>query len=84
MLKENAGPPLSAFSDELAVTLEEKSIFSQKMICCCLTRDKKYTVAGNRLKITGPPRFASMPMHDGDSSPVVPVVTREIKSEHEL
>jgi arylamine N-acetyltransferase len=81
MLMDNDGPPLSAFTDELAATLEEKSIFSQKMICCRLTRDKKYTVAGNILKITGSPRFTSMQKYDGDS---VPVVIREIKSEHEL
>ena len=87
MLKN--GPPLSAFKNELAVTLEEKSIFAQKMICCRLTRDYKYTVAGNKFKITGPPRFTSMNQHtaNGDgttNAPIVPVLIREIKSEDEL
>lgn len=83
MLKEN-GPPLLEFSDELARTLEEKSIFAQKLVCCRLTRDRKYTVAGNKFKITGAPRFPSHDDDDRDSAPVVPVVIREIESENEL
>ena len=87
MLKDDNGPPLSTFENELTRTLEEKSIFAQKMICCRLTREYKYTVAGNKFKITGPPRFTTMNTVDGDltsSAPIVPVVMREIESEEEL
>ena len=86
MLKDE-GPPLPEFSGELATTLEEKSIFAQKMICCRLTRDRKYTVAGNKFKITGPPRFTSIHKYNVDSAesaPIVPAVIREIESETEL
>ena len=80
MLMHHEGPPLSAFLNELNTTLDETSIFAQKMICCRVTRDHKYTVAGNKFKITGPPRFPKM-----DAVPVVvPVVIREIQSDHEL
>jgi hypothetical protein len=45
-------------SHSLAWVQEETSILSQKLIVCSLTRDKKVTLAGKQLKITGPPRFA--------------------------
>lgn len=39
--------------------LEADSIFSQKLIVCKLNREEKITLAGNRLKRTGPPRFST-------------------------
>ena len=39
----------------------DESPFVQKFICCRLTRQVKYTVAGDTFKVTGPPRF---PMDD--------------------
>ena len=36
-----------------------ESAFSKKIIVCQLTRTQKKTLAGNMLKITGPPRFPS-------------------------
>lgn len=52
------GPPLSAFQPGLDAVLDDASVFGHKVICCIVTRDCKRTVAGRRLKITGPPRFA--------------------------
>lgn len=52
------GPPLSSFAKALEDVQEPTSVFSQKMIVCLVTREKKLTVAGNQLKITGPPRFS--------------------------
>jgi N-hydroxyarylamine O-acetyltransferase len=51
------GRSLTAFADRLALVLADGFIFSEKLIVCRLTREKKITLAGNRLKITGPPRF---------------------------
>jgi N-hydroxyarylamine O-acetyltransferase len=54
----SSGPTVDEVSHSLAWVQEETSIFSQKLIVCSLTRDKKVTLAGKQLKITGPPRFA--------------------------
>jgi N-hydroxyarylamine O-acetyltransferase len=54
----SSGPTEDEVSRSLAWVQEESSIFSQKLIVCSLTRDKKVTLAGKQLKITGPPRFA--------------------------
>jgi N-hydroxyarylamine O-acetyltransferase len=54
----SSGPKADDLSRSLAWVQEESSIFSLKLIACILTRDKKITLAGNQLKITGPPRFA--------------------------
>jgi N-hydroxyarylamine O-acetyltransferase len=48
---------LSDFSSHLSMVQADGSIFSEKLIVCRLTAEKKLTLAGNRLKITGPPRF---------------------------
>jgi hypothetical protein len=53
-----SGPNIQEFACALALAQEESSLFSQKMIVCILTQDEKVTLAGNRLKISGPPRFA--------------------------
>ena len=43
--------------DHLAEPLHPESVFAHKIISTRLTRTEKCTVAGHRLKITGPPRF---------------------------
>jgi arylamine N-acetyltransferase len=94
MLNSN-GPPLSAFIHLLDVTLVETSIFAQKLICCRLTRDQKFTLAGNKYKVTGPPRFivntfdptsgtADTAGSQTDLNVQVPVVILEIASDEEL
>jgi len=55
------------FSKGLHVVQHSNSVFSQKLIVCKLTRDRKYTLSGYKYKITGPPRFGS----DDDNVPVV-------------
>ena len=56
------GPELASFATALDSVHEESSIFSQKLISCLITRTEKVTLAGKRLKITGPPRF---PLEEG-------------------
>ena len=53
------GPSVGDFSPNLQLVLTEASIFSQKLIVCKLELGRKLTLAGNRLKITGPPRFST-------------------------
>jgi len=44
------------------------STFSQKLIACLLTDEYKITVAGNKLKITGPGRFpSSLPLESSSA-----------------
>jgi N-hydroxyarylamine O-acetyltransferase len=69
------GPALSSFEAALAVVHGSSSIFAQKLIVCLLTRENKLTVAGNRLKVTGPPRFPEQ-----DATPIV----RSLESEDEV
>jgi arylamine N-acetyltransferase len=69
----NDGLPLSAFDEGLELVLHEESIFAQKVVCCLLTREGKRTLAGNRLKVTGPPRFIAAADTDGSAIPTVPV-----------
>ena len=57
MLDSKQGPELIDFSDALKLVQAEESIFSQKLIVCLLTREQKVVLAGDRLRITGPPRF---------------------------
>jgi len=47
-------PLLCEFQKNLEFVQCEESIFSQKLIVCKVTRTKKLTVAGNRLKVTEP------------------------------
>jgi N-hydroxyarylamine O-acetyltransferase len=51
-------PSLSDFQAGLQSVLHPESIFSKKLVVTKLTRDRKYTLAGSRFKVTGPPRFA--------------------------
>ena len=51
------GPLLAEFSESLAKVHNPEGIFEKKLIVCLVTRSVKKTVAGSRLKITGPPRF---------------------------
>lgn len=51
-------PSLSDFDDGLQRVLHPESIFSKKLVVTKLTREKKYTLAGSRFKVTGPPRFS--------------------------
>lgn len=46
--------PLQDYAPALELTLDDTSIFSQKLICCRLTPTTKKTLAGNRLKVTTP------------------------------
>jgi N-hydroxyarylamine O-acetyltransferase len=76
---------LADFAPDLAVTQEKASIFSQKLICCRITREKKYTVAGHRFKTTGSPRFPE-PSHEQSKDALVapPVHIHSIASQEEL
>jgi hypothetical protein len=67
LLGSSRGPLLESFAPGLAATLDESSVFGQKLICCRITRDTKRTLAGHRFKVTGPPRF-------GTSKVLLPVV----------
>jgi N-hydroxyarylamine O-acetyltransferase len=74
---------LAGFAPGLAATQDKASIFSQKLICCRLTREKKYTVAGHRFKTTGSTRFPqSIPGQDALVDP--PVHVHSIASLEEL
>ncbi len=83
------GPPLSDFSHIVTTTMDDTSTFAQKLICCRLTRAKKYTVAGNKFKVTGSPRFVATTTTSPSDVPTtsitdVPVVIRDIASESQL
>ena len=52
------GPPISSFAKVHEDIHIPSTIFSQKMIVVLVTRNNKLILAGNRLKITGPPRFS--------------------------
>jgi N-hydroxyarylamine O-acetyltransferase len=74
---------LADFAAGLAAVQDPASIFSQKLICCRITREKKYTVAGNRFKTTGSPRFPeATPEQDAAAAP--PVHIRSMASPEEL
>jgi arylamine N-acetyltransferase len=71
------GLALSDFEKGLKLVLADGSIFAEKLIVCRLTRDRKLTLAGNRFKITGPPRFSS-------DAPVPPPSIRYLDSEEQM
>jgi N-hydroxyarylamine O-acetyltransferase len=48
---------LREFHPYLNTVRQPESNFSKKLICCVLTKHQKISLAGNRLKITGRPRF---------------------------
>jgi N-hydroxyarylamine O-acetyltransferase len=50
----SGGLDLAAFAPYLDNVFTEQSPFVQKLVCCRVTRTHKYTVAGNRLKVTTP------------------------------
>lgn len=75
---------ISDFVNGLATVHHETSIFAQKMICCRLTRQQKFTVAGNRYKITGPLRFPNISNHDTMTPYTPPVTVRTIDNEDTL
>lgn len=77
LLGENS-PSLADFASGLATVLHRDSIFSQKLICCRITQEKKYTIAGHRFKITGAPRFP------GETDYAPPVQVDHIDSPEEL
>jgi hypothetical protein len=56
-LIDGKGPALVDFQDNLMSVYHPNSSFERKIIVCCIDRLVKRTVAGNRVKITGPPRF---------------------------
>ncbi len=49
-------PSIKDFQHILGVVYNEASNFSNKMIVCRLTLEKKLTLAGCKFKVTGPPR----------------------------
>jgi N-hydroxyarylamine O-acetyltransferase len=71
----NRGPPLESFAPGLSATLDESSVFGQKLICCRVTRDTKRTLAGHRFKVTGPPRFGTSEL------PEPPIVEQPLESD---
>jgi N-hydroxyarylamine O-acetyltransferase len=52
-----AAMTLRDFHPYLNTVRQPESNFSKKLICCVLTKDRKISLAGNRLKVTGRPRF---------------------------
>lgn len=51
---DHPGQELTDFASGLASTLDESSIFHQKLIVCKINRDEKLTLAGTHLKRTSP------------------------------
>lgn len=49
---------ISSFHENLRAVQTPESNFSRKLICTKVSRTHKYTLAGNKYKVTGPPRFA--------------------------
>jgi arylamine N-acetyltransferase len=76
-MNEEGGASMEDFAPAMKATLDASSIFSQKLICCRLTRDEKITLAGNKLKKTGPPRFAN---GDDDQNTTTKVDITELTS----
>jgi hypothetical protein len=54
---ETATGAFQDFTNSLELVKDLDSIFSPELIVCRVTRDEKRTLAGNVLKVTGPPRF---------------------------
>jgi len=71
---EMPGPALTNFRENLKPVYYFESPFVQKLIVCRLDQSMKKTVAGNKMKITGPPRFgedATSTVHEiGDADAV--------------
>jgi N-hydroxyarylamine O-acetyltransferase len=83
LLLDEKSPRLAEFGPALATIQDPASIFSQKLICCRLTRERKFTVAGNRFKVTGSPRFPDV-APEPENDVTVPVHIHPIASEEEL
>ena len=66
---------LSDFQPALDLVLQEGSNFSRKIIVCRLTQDCKTTLAGNLLKVTGPPRFPIQEQNSKKDTITTPPVT---------
>mmetsp|Transcript_1335 Transcript_1335/g.3275 ORF Transcript_1335/g.3275 Transcript_1335/m.3275 type:complete len:401 (+) Transcript_1335:110-1312(+) len=82
---------LQDFQPMLEEVLQTESNFSRKIIVCRITQDTKYTLAGTKLKVTGPPRVLSaedqeMKKSSGNDDEVVsiPVSTRQLNSIDEI
>lgn len=56
--QDNMNRSIESFQENLNVVHAPTSNFSKKLICTKLSRTHKYTIAGNKYKVTGPPRFA--------------------------
>ena len=72
---QTPSPSWSDFQDGLERVLHPESIFSKKLVVTKLTRERKYTLAGSRFKVTGPPRFPE------NGEPTVEI--RQLDSEEE-
>jgi N-hydroxyarylamine O-acetyltransferase len=79
-----ADPPrmtLRDFHPYLNTVRQPESNFSKKLICCILAKDRKISLAGNRLKVTGRPRFpeeaASVDVQELDSVEAVRQALRD-------
>jgi N-hydroxyarylamine O-acetyltransferase len=53
------GFDVSSFDQYLQLVQDPTSIFSQKSIVTLMNREYKISMAGNKLKVTGPPRFVA-------------------------
>jgi len=58
-LRGNQGPCITdeIFRNGLQSVHDPSSIFSKKLICCLLTRNRKVTLAGHKFKVTEPRGF---------------------------
>ena len=64
LLTGDKNPQLEDFNKALEFVHGESSPFTGKLIVCKISREEKRTLAGNKLKVTGPPRF-------GPDTPVI-------------
>jgi arylamine N-acetyltransferase len=62
------GFDVSSFDQYLQLVQDPTSIFSQKSIVTLVNREYKISMAGNKLKVTGPPRFVAPGI---EGSPVI-------------
>ena len=72
---EGPGPHLVDFHDNLMTVYHPQSPFEQKVILCRVNVSLKVTVAGNRIKITGLPRF---------DKNLAPVMVQELGDVHNV
>lgn len=78
-----SSPSIDCYQHILDMVYNETSNFSNKLIVCRLTREKKLTLAGSKFKETGPPRFMDNQQGVVKSTPVESLQqARDILAEH--